>query len=54
MWKLDRDPWWQPYKPWHWTLIFTSHGLAMGRSWTKRGAEKSMLIAQGQMFGADW
>lgn len=37
-------------KRWHWELIFSSYGYACGQAWTKRGAEKQMLMAQGRMF----
>jgi hypothetical protein len=48
MWKLERKR--TVWKPWHWLLIFSSHGLYQGRTWTKRGAEKQMLMEQGRLF----
>ena len=53
-WKIERDPWWQPYRPWHYELILSAYGACWGRSWTKRGASKALLIAQGRMLGGDW
>lgn len=49
MWRIKRKRTF--YKPYHWELILTSHGAAWGRAWTKKGAEKQLLMEQGRMFG---
>lgn len=53
-WKIERDPWWQLYKPWHYELILSAYGGAWGRTWTKRGAEKSLDRVQLMMFREQW
>lgn len=50
MYRIERKPWWYPYRPWHWTLIISSYGMAEGRTWTKRGAEKELIMMQGRWF----
>jgi hypothetical protein len=37
-------------KRWHWVLILSSYGMAEGQAWTKRGAERQLLMAQGMML----
>lgn len=39
------------WKPWSWVLILSSYGMAEGRTWTRRGAERAMLQMQGRWFG---
>lgn len=52
MWRLERKR--TLYKRWHWELIFSAYGASWGRAWTKKGAEKQMLMEQGKMFGGEW
>lgn len=52
MWKIERKPWYKPYKPYYWIVIHSAYGLAEGETWTRRGAEKQLLMAQGRMFAS--
>lgn len=38
------------WKPWEWYLVLSSYGAAGGTAWTKRGAEKQLLMMQGEWF----
>lgn len=63
-WKLERVPrnTWEkrhlgplPYLypvRWEWESFFSSHGLAYGFAFTKRGAEKALLRAERELIGS--
>lgn len=38
------------WKPWYWELILSSHGMSWGWAWTRRGAERRILMEQGRWF----
>lgn len=48
--RIERRPWWYPWRPWKWNLRLSSHGVSWGRAWTRRGAEKQILMEQGRWF----
>lgn len=47
-WKIERTR--KLWKPWEYELIISSHGMAWGRTWTKRGAEKRLIHTQSGWF----
>jgi hypothetical protein len=50
-WKCERQPFYVLYKPWWWEIYNSAYGMSWGRTWTKRGAGKAMLLEQGRWFG---
>lgn len=37
-------------RPYRWVIIISSHGMAEGRSWTRRGAELELMKTQSEWF----
>lgn len=47
MWRIEKRG---IIKRWHWMIFLSSCGMATGQAWTKKGAEKQLLLAQARLL----
>lgn len=49
--RIARRSWWRLWRPpWAWVILNSAYGSSWGRAWTRRGAEKQLLMEQGRWF----